>query len=151
MPVTTNNVYGLQNATGVAINTVTLQASTGVNFPEGTFVCTSSGLAVPAADTTNLIAYGVVALSTSTVSGGASTVTVYPFVNNPFQNALFVSPSTNILNALVYFADNQTVASTTTNSILAGRVLQIVTTGATGIVTIDTADGGRRASASTTI
>lgn len=112
------------------------------------FTCTctdSSGWLNMAADTSGFVYAGVAYESVdNTVTGhtaGGLTCKVRPPGNTPEDRYLVLdasSPSQSWVGSKVYFTDDHTVALSSTNSILAGRVVQLLSTGSGGKVVVDT-------------
>jgi hypothetical protein len=103
-------------------------------------VMTLSGYLVPAADTTGGRFVGLNVdgpVDNSSGSAGALSCYVQNRLACGFIAYNAVSPAQSWVGTKVYFTNNGTVATSSTNSISAGYVVRIIQTGTTGIVLVD--------------
>ena len=94
---------------------------------KGALVCdNTSGYAVPAADTSGYVLLGV-AVETVTCGTTAGAVSVRVYKTGVFKMAKASAAQTDI-GVLMYVLDDATVAASSTNSIKAGYVIDIIDT-----------------------
>lgn len=111
-----------------------------------TCVCTdSSGWLNLAADTSGFVYAGLSAAhADNTIVGhtaGGITCDVTPPANSPESRYIvqdFTSPAQTAVGALAYFTDDHTVAVSSSNSVKMGIIVQIIATGTSGKVLVDT-------------
>ncbi len=120
-----------------------------LNFPmasgeevfQGTFVATNAaGFTKLVADEAGLVLSGIAELDVDNTGGadGDKDVPVLPITLIKFTDLDANTPLDSWINDLVFFVDDNTVAlaATTVNDVLAGKVKEVLKTGASGRVRI---------------
>lgn len=133
--------------TTIVVATIPYGVADNVIIYKDTCVCTdSSGWLHIAADTAGYIYAGLSAQhADNTVTGhtaGGITCDVTPPNNTPESRYIvqdYTSPAQTAVGALAYFTDDHTVAVSSSNSIKMGIIVQIIATGTSGKVLVDTA------------
>lgn len=112
--------------------------ATSVTLYGGIFVCVdANGKLNAAADTSGLVLYGQIPGSGTYVqSASLLNAPVIPYAEIKYAELYMTSPAQSIVGQKVYFTDDHTVAASSTNSILAGRVVKVSVTGTSGKVVV---------------
>lgn len=129
---TLNPSYGIVQAFPVAANT---------QIWSGTAVMLVAGYLVPAADTATGSFQGLAFEDCNNVAGGNGAVfcrvTLATLDDPGLLTPFMTSPAATDIGKIASWTDDHTVATTTTNSVVGGQIVAIITSGTSGQVKIN--------------